>query len=321
LTQSEDHNRMYDFENVSCDQFWRGDTLQERSLRTSKRLLRLKQPGVALIISLCKTNLTWLHKELASLLIKSITIYSKCGREDLGRRFLQEYDETVPDTRMLTLSNVGRVDHNIAHYLNALSNAKKPSDRILLFVKDTNDQKVHQPYQEKVLLAQMVSKAATSTLGFACGLVPVFQGYTNNRTMSIWHDTSRLMTFSLPRYGNGRYNKSTHDVKFNSAKSFSEWAESMQIRFPTPLAPVCYGGSFAVKQSNIARSQRSFKHLELSFSRGDNIVEGHYGERSWAAILMPRISQNVTQILQHMAFEVLNSYYVGALLGCNSSHR
>lgn len=221
---------------------------------------------------------------------------------------------------MLTLSNVGRVEHNIAHYLNALSNAKKPSYRILLFVKDTNDQKVHQPYQEKVLLAQMVSQAATSTLGFACGLVPVFQGYTNNRTMSIWHDTSRLMTFSLPRYGNGRYNKSTHDVKFNSEKSFSEWAESMQIRFPTPLAPVYYGGSFAVKQSNIARSQRSFKHLDLSFSRGDNIVEGHYGERSWAAILMPRISQNVTHILQHMAFEVLNSYYVGVLLGCNSSH-
>lgn len=267
------------------------------------------------MISLCKADLNWLPKDLTQLRVMSITIYSKCRREDIGQKFLQEFGGTVSATKIVSLPNVGRVDHNIAHFFNNMSaDMKFHPDGVILFIKDTFSAVVHQPYQEKVSLEHMVIGASTSTLGFQCGLRPVVGGYGNNLTVSMWHDTSSLMSFRKAWYRN-KYDSSATDVTFESGHNFSEWAEEVGIKFPTPLTPVCYGGNFAVKQSNIARLQQSFVLLEQSLSRGDNIVEGHYSERSWAAILTPQIPENVSCVLQSMTFEVYNGSLVGALIG------
>lgn len=58
------------------------------------------------------------------------------------------------------------------------------------------------------------------------------------------------------------------------------------LNFSISLAhvhPVCYGGGFAV-QRHLVRShpQAFYKRLTSALSRGDNIMEGHLTERTWA---------------------------------------
>ena len=52
------------------------------------------------------------------------------------------------------------------------------------------------------------------------------------------------------------------------------------------LWPVCYGGLFGATRTAIHRtSKASWEQLRDSLTRGDNIEEGHYAERSWAGLL------------------------------------
>jgi hypothetical protein len=52
------------------------------------------------------------------------------------------------------------------------------------------------------------------------------------------------------------------------------------------LVPVCYGGRFAASVENIYKQDMNmWMKLEISLTRGDNIEEGHFVERSWAALL------------------------------------
>lgn len=50
--------------------------------------------------------------------------------------------------------------------------------------------------------------------------------------------------------------------------------------------PVCYGGVFAIKEEQILhQTETSWQNLENALTREDNLVEGHFTERMWAAIL------------------------------------
>mmetsp|Transcript_3117 Transcript_3117/g.4278 ORF Transcript_3117/g.4278 Transcript_3117/m.4278 type:complete len:696 (-) Transcript_3117:494-2581(-) len=54
---------------------------------------------------------------------------------------------------------------------------------------------------------------------------------------------------------------------------------------------VCYGGTFAVDIDQILKvDEVLFERLVTILSRGNNIEEGHYVERSWAGILAPPIT-------------------------------
>ena len=58
-----------------------------------------------------------------------------------------------------------------------------------------------------------------------------------------------------------------------------------------PLWQTCYGGSFAARREGIVRWPLSFwRWLSSSLSRGDNILEGHFAERTWAKLLAPPLS-------------------------------
>jgi hypothetical protein len=70
-----------------------------------------------------------------------------------------------------------------------------------------------------------------------------------------------------------------------------EWWSSVGVEFPRPFAPVCYGGSYAVKASNIKKVPLQVrKALVQSLSRADNIEEGHFAERTWAGLLSTPLS-------------------------------
>jgi len=82
-----------------------------------------------------------------------------------------------------------------------------------------------------------------------------------------------LETFSLPAYNNGRYKK-TDDVGFSNNMTFSEWLKSVHVTLPTPVTPVCYGGSYAAKVSHILKARHALEKVRESLTRGDNLLVG-----------------------------------------------
>ena len=67
---------------------------------------------------------------------------------------------------------------------------------------------------------------------------------------------------------------------------------------------MCYGGIFATSVENIYKQDMTmWMKLEMSLARGDNIEEGHFVERSWAALL-----SNPLELLQ---IEALQNYSTG----------
>ena len=85
------------------------------------------------------------------------------------------------------------------------------------------------------------------------------------------------------------------------------WLRDMGISLPKPLTPVCYGGIFAVKRSQIAQVPRQiWRNMERSLSRGDNIEEGHFAERTWAGLLHPRLSLEVMDLLIGVSRDVFH---------------
>ena len=61
-----------------------------------------------------------------------------------------------------------------------------------------------------------------------------------------------------------------------------------------PVRLVCYGGTFATTRASVRRHPRaSWERLTVALARGDNIEEGHYTERLWAALLSTPPSKEV----------------------------
>jgi hypothetical protein len=80
--------------------------------------------------------------------------------------------------------------------------------------------------------------------------------------------------------------------------NLGEWVSSIGIELPRPYTPVCYGGSYAVQVSRIQQVPLPIrKRLEDSLSRADNIEEGHFAERTWAALFMPPLNDKEIQLL------------------------
>ena len=160
---------------------------------------------------------------------------------------------------------------------------------------------------------------AAGTLGFGCGLQPDGESDESfhSTKMSIWHDTQKLKTFSLKDYDTWHSRKDT--VKFSTGVTFSDWLGHVGVQLPTPVVPVCYGGNFAVKVSNILSVTKTIDMIRNSLTRGDNIIEGHYAERTWAGLLMARIPAHTNDLIQRkMEFVREQDGYVGAIYGCVS---
>ena len=63
-----------------------------------------------------------------------------------------------------------------------------------------------------------------------------------------------------------------------------EWADSIGITLPSPRIPICFGGNFMVKASQIYSKQDLLRNIMKTLVRGDSIEEGHFAERIWAAL-------------------------------------
>ena len=111
---------------------------------------------------------------------------------------------------------------------------------------------------------------------------------------SAWHIPSILGEFAMENYTSFTDTQQT-GIPFNSpVRPLREWAKHSRVIpawavdriFDRKLVPVCYGGQFAVLKENIERiGLGGFATLRDALTRGDNIEEGHFAERLWAAIL------------------------------------
>ena len=294
---------------VLCDGLWSGNFKDFEGSPTK----------ISLVVSLCQEDLRLLNSAVAELSLYSATVYSKCGREQMGERFLSELGDLPGRSRVITLPNVGRIDHTIAYHI---SNLKHDDDEVTLFLKDSVFQ-VHQ-LGWSTLPFETVVAAAAGPFGFACVLKPGLNYHSNGsrdasgKRMSIWHDSYVLQRFHMTEYDNHKYGMMDL-ADFKADMTFSQWLESVDVSFPSTMVPVCYGGNFAAKTSNMLRSQNATKKMVRTLSRGDNIEEGHFAERTWAALIMSRVPLHIVKQLQCMVLGIRPVHdMVGSTVGCDT---
>ena len=111
---------------------------------------------------------------------------------------------------------------------------------------------------------------------------------------SAWHMPSMLGGFSMDDYKSFSTTKKALTPFRAPFRPLRRWAKHIQVIppravdriFDRKLIPVCYGGQFAAVKENIERvGHKGFANLRDALTRGDNIEEGHFAERLWAALL------------------------------------
>jgi len=293
--------------NTRCDKEWRGHFSVQPFSRSA----------IVLVVSFCAGQLETLFANVRQqeLNIGSILVFSKCNTENVPRQFLDKFEGVAEDRKtIVSLPNVGRVDHNIAHYI-AHNSSQLDTGDVVLFVKD-NHHIVHQTHMETAPLSQVVEMAA-GDLGFACGLI----SRVESPQFSVWHETSKLVSFQLQEYESTSASYSQSDTQnFSTGETFGTWLENLKIVLPTPLTPVCYGGTFAVRSDRLKSARNAAERIERSLQRGDNIIEGHFAERTWAGLLMAELPRSFSDAIlsMHVKTEFEDPARPGMLVGCAS---
>ena len=325
---------------VSCGprSLWRGsfnDVLGDKETVLGNREISLK---VAIVISHCARALDWFNDATSSLDVRSVTVYSKCGKPVVG---------APANARIIQLPNVGRCDHSFAYHMNTLVGAARGSEStsVVLFLKDTFTV-LHQTDLEHRDLTEVVAEASGPS-GFSCGKLPNYT-LTFDKTKpfrrawfdtilnhgaewSFWHDVSEISKFTLDYYvSKGRYrNELNEDNKklfsASAVPSFETWWKMLEAPQLHKIMPVCYGGFFAVQTRNIMYAAPALARMQNMLERGDNIIEGHYAERSFAALLLPKLPANIIEQILCLADAFRrckgSAGYCGTLYGCHSDRR
>ena len=253
--------------------------------------------NAGLVISHCGQDLGWLEEEIERLRtceigginVVSLHVYSKCGREIHG----------LPPWAVVTrMPNVGRNDQIIATHLATTTNPQP----LTIFVKDSYyTNKRSEEERGLVDMCRFSNVALKNDIGLGCGMTPRQWITKKGRyaSGSAWHVMGKLGEFKMDGYSafsNGPNGESSQ-VPFQSpARPLKNWLETSGVlpyskisQIFTPdetLVPVCYGGQFAVISENTRRvPQEGWAMLAGALSRGDNVEEGHFAERSWGALL------------------------------------
>ena len=229
----------------------------------------------------CKTE----HLSFLPLLAAAITdagmqllrasVYSKCGG-------VPQFPAMRVPVSTLSAPNNGRNDQTwAAHFARWYAELAD----VVLLVKDTH---FDYPNPAHAALAVPFSALVGDLRGdrtFACARHP-------DASLSTWHVRNELWRFRLSSYRSagaddaGNFSSAAVDLP----TFLEQWLAPDEFArlAAQPLQPVCYGGSFAVRRESIVGVQRETWHkLSTALSREDNLEEGHFMERAWAAILSP----------------------------------
>jgi hypothetical protein len=240
----------------------------------------LLKKKIHLVISHCTANLNWISYFTKGFDISSIHVVTKCGKEVEG----------APTSATIEkMPNVGRCDHTYAHYITTIMDQKvkkgEESDSIVVFLKDdmspANIKKINMEWSQ---LDAMV-RTASSENGFACG------SFSLNNKISAYAYRNQLFKFTIKSY----------NPKLHAAKGYNSTGSEFRGKYinvgdfyrsipghqrPPKFVQTCFGGVFAASVPSIKKRDMDFwAHIERVLSRGDNIEEGHYAERTWASFL------------------------------------
>lgn len=150
---------------------------------------------------------------------------------------------------------------------------------------------------------------AASNEGFACVLEP------NPRySFSFYHLSELLKGFEMSDYSRispeedmteeeGDTADKVAEIPFKSPyDTLADWHAALGISIPPVVTPICYGGMYLVKRSKIERvSHDIFVRMTESLSRGNNIEEGHFAERTWASLFSNEVDKDDVESLLSLA--------------------
>ena len=261
--------------------------------------LNLHKKMIHIIISHCRKDLHWLSNYTRGFDVASVHVITKCGVPVSGVPKHMNATTTIE-----VLPNVGRCDHSYAHYITTILDKKmkikangngedEEKNSVVLFLKDDmSTENLHQGDQMEKSWNDVESmlQVSFSANGFSCGTV-----ISKSSRRSAYHKLGRLFKFKMKVYTSNKKVYADHgdDAPFNS--DITDLGSFINIIDPGPLpelVQVCYGGSFAASVSNIRKTKSStWETAEKILSRGDNIVEGHFMERSWGMLLSTHLQQ------------------------------
>lgn len=259
---------------------------------------QLPKKKIHIIISHCKSDLGWVEKFTKGYEVKSIHVVSKCDKDVTG----------APKSAVVEkLPNLGRCDHTYAYYMHSILDTKLDGDEensVVFFLKD--DIGYGNIHQSGFLIGfeQMLARASSPSSRFSCRIIPYEcpWGWCSNKRgiYSVYHNTDKLFKFYMEDYsGLNKYAKdNTTPFKSPIHENMGSFVDGLSLEKFPKLVSVCYGGVFAASVSSIKRvSKETWGKLEQDLSRGDNIEEGHFAERLWAALLTePLTSSQIDEV-------------------------
>ena len=261
--------------------------------------LNLHKKMIHIVISHCRKDLHWLSNFTRGFDVASVHVITKCGVPVSGVPKHMNATTTIE-----VLPNVGRCDHSYAHYITTILDKKmkikengngedEEKNSVVLFLKDDmSTENLHQGDQMEKSWNDVESmlQVSFSANGFSCGTV-----ISKSSRRSAYHKLGRLFKFKMKVYTSNKKVYADHgdDAPFQS--DITDLGSFINILDPGPLpelVQVCYGGIFAASVSNIRKTKSStWETAEKILSRGDNIVEGHFMERSWGMLLSTHLQQ------------------------------
>ena len=248
-----------------------------------------------LVVSYCTAPLAWLKGAVDDLTclgasVSRVHVVCKCGRRPNA-------SEVPSGATVRSARNVGRNDHTFADFIATRYDTLPAS---IFFLKDTSAGAAAGPRSGKntpLPIHLVGSELQASEDGFACGSEPPTNLVPRERAQSLWHAAHEADEFRLVDYHREHEQSrlAAQSPPFSSPSrplwrfvktTFSRATASHLDSALHPLRLVCYGGTFATTATSVHRqSRRDWRALRNALTRGDNIEEGHYTERLWAALL------------------------------------
>jgi hypothetical protein len=319
--------------------------------------------SVDVAVSYCSHDLTWLQDYLEDLRslgapLRNVTIYSKCGGvvpapTASGTIWATAWNQTV-----VNLPNVGRCDHTYAYHM---SDMYWNLADVTIFIKDSYDPNSPQSNRVAEGLDQPRDVDYTWKYIKSNGVTCLYDSGASHGA-SVWHVADVLSGWKLAGYGAEMLAKrlwgkpeehsqgddplqasflerQTVTVNHQTVPAFA-----LPVAFQSPvrplgawlkqtmgidlaernLWPVCYGGLFAASKKSIHRTEKPrWEQLRDSLTRGDNIEEGHYAERSWLGLLSNKIAASHEDKLRNAAQgtcgtdNTIGSCLAGQLMSCD----
>jgi len=275
---------------------------------------------LSIVISHCDHELDWtfdfFKSGIQTLTLDTIKIwvFSKCGVDVHGPPLGAE---------IINLPNVGRCDHTYAHWMNHYAYTTTPllslpsdeaggdgdEEEIIVFLKDSD---MRYAWGDRTF-GDLLSLALVN--GFSCMKMTY--------TPSILHQSDILRGFEFKgehvRRHDSNIETTTAEIasfQTTAYKNLGEWVEKLDLPLQnnittnsrSSIVPVCYGGTFAARKSQILRKpKKTWEAMENSLTRGDNIVEGHYSERIWGSLLSKPLSSDTASAIWEMNPSLMDS--------------